>query len=62
MRKAPKFDFLKPVCRGDDEDETTLAAIDEDARDAKVGRTVSAEQIRKLLRLWITGSSLHKKR
>jgi hypothetical protein len=62
MRKAPKFDFLKPVCPGDDEDEATLAAIDRGARDAKAGQTISAEQVRRLLRLWITGSSLHKKR
>jgi predicted transcriptional regulator len=44
----------------DDEDEATLAAIDEGIRDAKAGRSVPAEEVRKLLPKWITGSSTRK--
>lgn len=41
----------------DDEDEQTLAAIDEGIRDAKAGRTVSPQEVRKLLPKWTTVSS-----
>jgi len=37
-------------------DEETLAAIDERIRDAKAGRTVPAEEVRKRLPKWITAS------
>jgi hypothetical protein len=47
----------KPVPVEDEEDEATLAAIDEGIADAKAGRTVPAEQVRKLIRKWISGSS-----
>ncbi len=50
----------KPVPIEDDEDEATLAAIDEGIADAKAGRTVPAEQVRKLIRKWVSGSSRHK--
>lgn len=46
----------------DDEDEATLAAIDEGVDDAKANRTVPIAEIRKLLPTWITGSSSRKKR
>jgi predicted transcriptional regulator len=46
----------------DDEDEATLAAIDEGIRDAKAGRSVPAEEVRKLLPKWITASSTRKER
>ena len=46
----------------DDEDEQTLAAIDEGIRDAEAGRTVSGEEARKLLPQWIIASSTHKER
>ena len=39
------------------EDEKTLAAIDEGIRDAKAGRTVPIDKVRKLLRQWISDSS-----
>ena len=52
----------KPVPVGDEEDEATLAAIDEGIADAKAGRTVPAEQVRKLIRKWISGSSTRKER
>ncbi len=46
----------------DDEDEETLAAIDRGIADAKAGRTMPAEEVRKLLPKWITASSTRKKR
>jgi predicted transcriptional regulator len=57
MAKAKEFDFEKPAPVTDDEDEATLAAIDDGVRDAKAGRTVDLEQVRKLLPQWITASS-----
>jgi hypothetical protein len=39
-----------------------LAGIDEGLRDAEAGRTVPAEDVRKLLPQWITESSSLKKR
>jgi len=46
MAKAKKFDLEGPAPILDDEDEETLAAIDEGIRDADAGRVVSAEQVR----------------
>jgi predicted transcriptional regulator len=48
---------LKPVRIIDDEGEATLAAIDEGIRDAKAGRTIPMDKVRKLLRQWINDSS-----
>jgi predicted transcriptional regulator len=62
MGKTKEFDFEKPAPVIDDEDEATLAAIDEGIRDAKAGRTVPMEKVRKLLPLWITASSSPKER
>ena len=62
MAKANKFEFENPTPTSDDEDEETLAAIDEGVRDAEVGRTVPAEKVRKLLHQWITASSTRKGR
>ena len=62
MSKAKEFEFEKPAPRVDDEDEATLAAIDEGIRDAKAGRTVPMEKVRKLLPQWITASSSRKGR
>jgi len=62
MAKAKEFDFEKPAPILDDEDEATLAAIDEGTRDAKAGRTVELEQVRKLLPKWISASSSPKER
>jgi predicted transcriptional regulator len=62
MSKGKEFDFEKPVPATDDEDEATLAAIDGGIRDAKAGRTVPAEEVRKLLPQWITDSSTPEKR
>jgi predicted transcriptional regulator len=60
MSKAKEFEFEKPARVIDDEDKATLAAIDEGIRDAKAGRTVPMEKVRKLLPQWITGSSSRK--
>ena len=62
MGKAKEFDLEKPAAVIDDEDEATLAAIDEGIRDGKAGRTVPMENVRKLLPLWITASSSPKER
>ena len=45
-----------------DEDEETLAAIDEGIRDADEGRTVPIEEVRKRMHEWITASSSPKER
>ena len=57
VSKAKKFEFENsaPV---DDEDQETLAAIDEGLRDAEAGRTIPAEEVRKLLPQWITDSDV----
>jgi predicted transcriptional regulator len=60
MAKAKEFEFERPVPVIDDEDEATLAAIDEGIRDAKAARTVPMDEVRKLLPQWITDSSLRK--
>jgi predicted transcriptional regulator len=62
MAKAKKFELESsaPILGG--EDEETLAAIDEGIRDAKAGRTVPAEEVRKRLPKWITASSTRKGR
>ncbi|MGO9124533.1 MAG: hypothetical protein ACLP6G_06545 [Terriglobales bacterium] len=62
MAKAKKFELETPVPIVDEEDEETLAAIDEGIRDAKARRTVPAEEVRQHLPKWITDSSTRKKR
>jgi predicted transcriptional regulator len=62
MAKVRESDIEKAVPVTDDEDEATLAAIDEGIRDAKAGRSVPAEEVRKLLPKWTTGSSTRKER
>lgn len=62
MSKAKEFEFEKPAPAIDDEDEATLAAIDEGIRDAKAGRTLPMEKVRKLLSQRITASSSRKGR
>lgn len=47
MAKAKDFEFEKPIANvvdEVDEDEATLAAIDEGIRDAKAGRTVPIDK------------------
>jgi predicted transcriptional regulator len=62
MAKAQKFELESPAPILDEEDEETLAAIDEGIRDAKAGRTVPAEQVRLRLPKWTTNSSTRKRR
>ncbi len=50
MAKAHKFDLENPAPILDDEDEETLAAIDEGIRDADAGRVAPPEKARRLLR------------
>ncbi len=59
MTKAKEY-VEKPAPIIEEEDEATLAAIDEGIRDAKAGRAVSIERVRKLLPKWITASSSRK--
>jgi predicted transcriptional regulator len=62
MAKAKKFVLDNPLPVVDEEDQKTLAAIDEGIRDARAGRTVPAEEVRKRLSKWITDSSTRKGR
>lgn len=62
MAKAREFDLDKPAPAIEDEDEKTLAAIDEGIRDAEAGRTIPIEQVRKRLHKWTTASSSRKGR
>jgi hypothetical protein len=62
MAKARKFDLEDPAPIPDEEDEETLAAIDEGIRDAEAGRVVPAERVRELLPKWTTASSTRKRR
>jgi predicted transcriptional regulator len=57
MARAKKSNLraLLPIL--DEEDEETLAAIDEAIGDAKTCRTVPGEEVRKQLPEWITASS-----
>ena len=56
------FDLNNPPPILDEEDEDTLAAIDEGIRDAEAGRTVPMDEVRALLPQWITESSSRKER
>ncbi len=62
MAEVPEIDFDDPASVADDEDRKALDAIDEGIRDARDGRTVPMEEIRKLLPQWITASSSPKER
>jgi predicted transcriptional regulator len=62
MAKTKESEFEKPASVLEEEDQATLAAIDEGLRDAKSGRTVSVEKVRELLTKWISASSSRKER
>jgi predicted transcriptional regulator len=62
MAKVSRIDFNDPTPIDEEEDETTLAAIDEGAGDAEAGRVVPIEEVRGLLPKWITASSSRKER
>ena len=57
-----KIDFDDPAPLTEEEDEETLAAIDEGLRDVEAGRTVTMDEVRKQLPKWITVSTLRKER
>jgi len=48
MAELKKVDLDNPAPILDEEDEETLAAIDEGIRDAEAGRTVPIEEVRRL--------------
>jgi len=62
MAKAKKFDLESPAPVPDEEDEETLAAIEEGIQDAEAGRVAPAEKARELLPKWTTASSTRKRR
>jgi predicted transcriptional regulator len=62
MDKARGIDFDNPAPLDEEEDDETLAAIDEGIRDAEGDRTVPIEEVRRLLPGWITASSSQKDR
>ena len=62
MAKSKQFELEKQAPVKDEEDQATLAAIDEGIRDARASRTVSLEQVRRLLPQWLTGSTSRKER
>jgi len=49
MVTVTKFGLEDSAPIFDDEDEETLAAIDEGVKDAAAGRTIPSEEVRKLL-------------
>ena len=57
MAKMKKFDLESPAPVVDDEDEETLAAIDEGIRDAEAGRVAPSGKAREFLPKWTTVSS-----
>ena len=61
MAERKKLDLDDPPPILDEEDEETLAGIEEGIRDAEAGRTVPMDEVRKLLPQWITRSSSRKK-
>jgi predicted transcriptional regulator len=62
MANASGMDLDDPTPIDEQEDEETLAAIDEGIGDAEAGRTVPIEEVRRLLPEWITASSSRKER
>ena len=63
MAEQDKLNLNDPVSIPEDEDDKTLAAIDEGIADAEAGRTAPIEDVRKLLPQWIhTASSSRKER
>ncbi len=62
MAEVKKLDLDDSAHVLDEENEETLACIDEGLRDAELGRTVSIEEVRRLLPQWITNSSSRKER
>jgi predicted transcriptional regulator len=57
MSEAKEPDLNDPCLTPEEEDEETLAAIDEGIRDAEAGRSVPIKEVRKALPQWSTASS-----
>jgi len=57
MARAKKSVLQSPTSVLDEEDQETLAAVDQGIQDTKAGRTVSAEEVRQRLPNWIAASS-----
>ena len=63
MAEQDKLNLNDPASIPEDEDNETLAAIDEGITDAEAGRTTPIEEVRKLLPQWIhTASSSRNER
>jgi predicted transcriptional regulator len=62
MARAKQVERENLISVGDEEDDKTLAAIDEGIRDAKLGRSIPANEVRKLVPKWTTVSTTRKKR
>ena len=62
MPKSNKIEIEPEISELRDEDDETLAAIDEGVRDAEAGRSVPAEEVRTRLPKWITTSFTRKER
>ena len=62
MAEVKKFSFEEPESILNGEDEETLSAINEGIHYAEAGRTVTAEEVRKLMAQWTTASSTPKER
>jgi len=62
MADAKKIDFNEPAPLTDEEDDATLAAIDQGIKDADEGRTVPLEEVRKMIPKWISKFESRKKR
>ncbi len=54
MAETKQFELETPAPILDEDDEETLAAIDEGIQDASAGRTVPAEEVRQRLPKWIS--------
>jgi predicted transcriptional regulator len=59
MAIADQFDFNRPDLL-DEEDETTLAAIERAIQGVKEGRVVPAEEVRERMEQWLSKSSTPK--
>jgi predicted transcriptional regulator len=62
MADAKKINFNEPAPLTDEEDDATLAAIDQGIKDADEGRTVPLEEVRKMIPEWISKFESRKKR
>ncbi len=54
MAQLKNLEFTEAASTLDEEDEATLAAIDEGIKAADEGRVVSEEEVRKLIPQWIS--------